>query len=246
MAFRTFLKSLGANAPSVETVIANRAVRPGDRLQTHVTVKGGGADVRIDRLVLELVTRAEDREGDETGWNRPVAFAERHFGPFELRAGETLAHGIDFDVPWETPLTYVLGRPLRGGRVAVRTTLEIDNAVDRGDFDEIAVHALPAQDVFVEAYRRLGFRLDEAEVKMGVVQGGDNQTMPFWQEIEFYFPDHYRRPQGEQLETGFFARADSLDVFLGSTGAHRFEYAGLTVEACEKWLDAYCREEWQM
>lgn len=246
MALRTFFKSLGASAPSVETVVANSAVRPGERLQIQVAVKGGGVDVRVDRLLLELVTRAEDRESDDIAWNRPVAFAERHVGPFELRAGETLAHRIELDVPWETPLTHVLGSPLRGGRVAVRTTLEIDNAVDRGDFDEIAVHALPAQDMVVEAYRRLGFRLDEAEVKMGIAQGGDNQTMPFWQELEFYFPDYYGRPQGDQLETGFYARPDSLDVFLGPTGAYPFEYSGLTVEACEKWLDDHCRKHWQM
>ncbi|GGV12268.1 hypothetical protein GCM10010182_35550 [Actinomadura cremea] len=117
--------------------------------------------------------------------------------------------------------------------------------MDRGDFDEVAVHALPAQDVWFEAYRRLGFRFDEAEVKRYRAQGGDNQTLPYCQELEFWFPADYRRAPGSQLETLFIARPDSMDLITGPHGPFAFAYAEMTPDGCVEWLDAHCRGLWQ-
>ncbi|MBA9006835.1 sporulation protein [Thermomonospora cellulosilytica] len=244
MAFRTFLKTLGSNAPRVDTVLDTTTVRPGARLGATVTVQGGGVDVHIERLTLELVTRVEDKESTETGWTDPGVVASQSTDSFDLPAGETLRFRLDVDVPWEMPITHVHGRPLRGARAAVRTCLDVDRAVDRGDFDEIAVHALPAQDMIVEAFGALGFRLEEAEVKKGQVIGGKNQTSPFWQELEYYFPADYGLPHGTQLEVATIARADSLDLITGPHGPYPFAYADMNLNDLTKWLDSHCRSLW--
>lgn len=44
----------------------------------------------------------------------------------------------------------------------------------------------------------------------------DNQTSPFWQEPEFYFPRGYGWKPGSRLETVFIARAAWLDRHLRS------------------------------
>lgn len=244
MAFRAFLSSLGINAPDVETVLDTTVVRPGDRLGATVTVRGGGADVRVERLVVDLVTRVEAFETN-AAWNRPGVVVSRTVGAFDLAAGETVEHRVEFDIPWEMPLTHALGLPLKGARTAVRTSLEIDNAVDRGDFDEISVHALPAQDVFFTAYHALGFRFDEAEVKKYRCTGGDNQTLAYCQELEFFFPTGYGWQPGAQLETLFIARPDSLDLITGSLGPYAFAYAELDVDTAKGWLDEHLRSHFQ-
>ncbi|OLT37383.1 hypothetical protein BJF79_29560 [Actinomadura sp. CNU-125] len=194
---------------------------------------------------MELVTRVEANEPTDAAWTNPGVVVSHSTSAFELAAGETREFRLSIDVPWEMPLTHALGRPLKGARVAVRTTLKIGKAVDRGDFDEVAVHALPAQDMWFEAYERLGFRFDEAEVKRYRAQGGDNQTLPYCQELEFWFPADYRRPRGSQLETLFIARHDSMDLITGPKGPFPFTYAEMTPDGCVEWLDAHCRGLWQ-
>ncbi|CAL9579819.1 Sporulation-control protein spo0M [Streptomyces sp. enrichment culture] len=243
MAFRTFLSALGVNAPTAETTVENPDVRPGEELRCRTVVKGGGAAVRVDRFALELVTRVEAREPSDTGWSNPgVVDVSALDEGFVLEAGQTLDFTTTFAVPWEMPLTHALGMPLKGARTAVRTVLEIDRAVDRGDFDEVRVHALPAQDVFFQAYLDLGFRFDEAEVKDYVCTGGENQTLRYCQELEFWFPPEYRRES--QLETLFIARHDSLDLITGSKGPYPFRYADLDRESWTAWLDEHLRSLW--
>ncbi|WUH97308.1 sporulation protein [Spirillospora sp. NBC_00431] len=244
MAFRTFLGSLGINAPDIATVLESDEVRPGGTVHARVNVKGGG-DVRIERIAVQLVTRVEAAEPTGKSWDNPGVVASQALAAFELASGEVREHRLAIEVPWEMPITHALGGRLRGTRAAVRTILEIDNAVDRGDFDEIAVHALPAQDLFFGAYQTLGFRFDEAEVKTGRVNGGRNQTSKFWQELEFLFPAGYRREPRARLETVFIARPGSLDLITGPHGPYPFEYAGLTLDQCARWLDEHCRSLWQ-
>ncbi|WP_157964031.1 sporulation protein [Actinocorallia populi] len=241
MAFRKFLSSLGINAPGVDTVLDTPVVTPGGTLRGSIRVRGGGADVRIERLRVELVVRVEANEPDATGWHAPGVVHSYEIDAFDLPEGKTLDFPLALEVPWEMPLTHALGLPLKGARAAIRTTVEIDNALDKGDFDEIDVHALPAQDAFFAAYRDLGFRFDEAEVKHYRCQGGDNQTLPYCQELEFWFPADYGLAPGSQLETLLIARSDSLDLITGTSGPHPFSYAGLTADSATEWLDAHLR-----
>ncbi|MFG3505784.1 sporulation protein [Streptomyces sp. NPDC047821] len=228
MAFRTFLSSLGINAPEVETVLDRMNTRPGDRLLARTTLRGGGADVEITHLKLDVVSRFEDTEPN-SGWTRPgVITTASPVGPFTLHAGETRLFETDLHLPWEMPLTHALGQPVNGGRAAVHTELAIDGAVDRGDFDEFRVLALPAQDVLLRILREEGFRYDEAEVKRGVAQGAD-QAVDFWQEFEFWWPAAYGRTG--QLEVQFVAREHDLDLHLGTSDRLTFPYAETDAES---------------
>ncbi|MEU9337901.1 sporulation protein [Streptomyces sp. NPDC048290] len=245
MVFRKFLSALGVNAPRVETVVENPAVRPGGTLHCTVTVAGGGADVDIERLRLELVVRAEDREADgSAGWYNPYTVVAADIDGFRVAAGETVTHRVDLQVPWEMPLTHGRGARIRGGRAAVRTELAVDRAFDKGDFDEISVHALPAQDAVLQAYEDLGFRLHEAEVKIGLLRSAprmeDRQTAPYWQEIDFFYPESWNMGR-QELETVFIAREDSLDAHPGGSPAVTFRHAELDQNVWTETLDAHVR-----
>ncbi|MBH5334522.1 sporulation protein [Streptomyces pactum] len=241
MAFRKFLSALGVNAPSVETVLDNTTVRPGDQLGCEVTMRGGGADVTIERLTLQVVTRFEDMETTEDRWENPGVLVSGELpGPFTLAAGAEVTERVVLDLPWEMPLTHILGgRRLRGARVAVRTELAIDNAVDRGDFDEFAVHALPQQDMVLQAYSDLGFRFDEAECKKGTPSSAVRSQVDWWQEIEMWFPADYRNPG--QNEIAFNARHDSLDLLTGGTGRLEFRYADMDLARVTEVIDEHAR-----
>ncbi|GAA3790217.1 sporulation protein [Streptomyces phyllanthi] len=240
MAFRKFLSSLGINAPEVETVLDRTVVRPGESLTANITVRGGGADVEIERFAVELVVRFESHGETEARYLNPI-FTYTFDAPFVLRAGETRTEKVALELPWEMPLTHALGRPLTGAYSAVRTLLAIDGAVDRGDVDPVEVHALPAQDAVLRALEELGFRRVEAEVKPGHAHG-TRQSADWWQEIEHRFPAAYGLKDVELL---LVARESDLDVHPG-TSAKRLtlpyeettDHAVLTTR-----LDRYLREQ---
>ncbi|MEU2653749.1 sporulation protein [Streptomyces sp. NPDC007325] len=239
MGFRKLLSALGIQAPDIETVVENPRVRPGEELRCVVRVRGGGAAVDVERLRLDLVVRAEDHEADgSTAWNHPYPVVTADLGGFRLGAGETVVHEVSLRLPWEMPLTHARGVRLPGARVAVRTELAIDDAVDKGDFDEIEVHALAAQDAVLHAYEELGFRMHEAEVKVDPVpwpsEWADRRTQPYWQEIDLFFPESWNRGR-EELETILIAREDALDAHPGGSPAVTFVYADLDQRA---WTDA--------
>lgn len=67
-----------------------------------------------------------------------------------------------------------------------------------GDLDEVAVHPLPAQERILEAFAWLGFRFARADIEHGGLYGV-RQTLPLYQEIEFYPPaigERHQRSRG--------------------------------------------------
>ncbi|MFF3212502.1 sporulation protein [Streptomyces sp. NPDC002886] len=249
MAFRKFLSALGVNAPGVETVVENPKVSPGGTVRVVVTAVGGGADVDIERVRLDVVVRAEDRElGGKTSWKQPYVVATVDLDGFRLPAGQTVTVRGEVVLPWEMPLTHALGAPLVGGRAAIRTELAVDKSVDQGDFDEIEVHALPAQDAILQGYTDLGFELREAEVKIGFLpeiapRMESRQTLECWQEIDFIFPESWK-PGRQELETVFVAREDSLDAHPGGLPAETFVYATLNQPAWTQKLEKHVLGHW--
>ena len=76
----------------------------------------------------------------------------------------------------------------------------------------MAVHPLPAQEKILEAFLRLGFRFSRADVERGRIHGVQ-QSLPFYQEIEFYPSPQYARALN-QLEVTFVATPQHLQVIM--------------------------------
>ncbi|MFE4665002.1 sporulation protein [Streptomyces sp. NPDC056716] len=222
MAVSRFLKLVanGVNPPKVTTELADSRVRPGERLTARVMLEGGAADTVIERFAVELLVRFESHGEHEIRFLKTVA--EHTFpSPFTLAAGDKRDEEVAFDLPWEMPLTHAGGQPLNGAYCAVRTELAVADAVDRGDLDEVQVHALPAQEAVLTAMTDIGFRRLEAEVKPGHAKSpleaadwwAGLQTAGWWQEIEMRFPDWY--PHGSTLELWLVTGADKVVVCPG-------------------------------
>ena len=175
-------------------------------------VIGGEHAVDIEYVAIGLVTRVEVESGDsEFNTNQEFQRA-RLTGSFKLDAQARYDIDFRFDVPWETPITEVYGQRLHGMTMGLATELEIARSVDKSDLDAVAVHPLPAQERILDALLRLGFRFSRAEVERGRVYGAQ-QTLPFYQEIEFYPPPQYAGAI-TQLELTFLPTPHTLQVVL--------------------------------
>jgi sporulation-control protein len=210
--FKRLMQAMGVGGPSVETVLTNPNCRPGGHLEGRIQVVGGDHPADVSYVALGLVTRVEVESADSE-YDTTQEFGRRQVtGPFRLEAGQRYDIPFRFDVPWETPLTDLYGQHLPGMTMGLRTELEVARAVDKGDLDPVAVHPLPAQERLLEALLRLGFRFARADVERGHIYGV-RQSLPFYQEIEFYPAPQYARAIN-QLELTFVTEPQQTQVVL--------------------------------
>ncbi|MDQ7906490.1 sporulation protein [Phytohabitans sp. ZYX-F-186] len=256
MVFKRMLQAMGVGGPSVETVLSNPNCRPGGYLEGQVHAVGGDHPVDIEYVAVGLVTRVEVESGDSEYDTNQEFHRQRLTGPFRLAPGGRHDVPFRFEVPWETPITELYGQHLHGMTMGLRTELEVARAVDKGDLDAVAVHPLPAQERILDAFLRLGFRFGKADVERGRIHGVQ-QTLPFYQEIEFYPAPQYARAFN-QLEVTFLPTPHQLQVVLeldkrggvfteGRDAFGRFtvDYAGAERADWTNQLDAWLRQSAQ-
>lgn len=189
MVFKKMLRALGVGGPSVDTVLSGGPVVPGGMVNGEIRMQGGEDDADIDYVALSMVTRVE-RSDDTQGL---VEF-DRHVvaGRFPLRAGQVHAIPFQVPVPWETPVTAIGGKRLHGMSLGLRTELAVAKAIDKGDLDPLHVEPLPSQAAVLAAFDRMGFYFRGADLEMGRIHGV-NQSLPFYQEVEFVPPAQFAR-----------------------------------------------------
>ena len=212
MVFKKMLSAFGVGGPSVDTVLTNPNTRPGLSLDGQVHLLGGDAPASIEQITLGLVTRVEIEGGD----SEYAGIMEFHrmavSGPLELAPKQQLAIPFQLPVPWETPVTDVYGQRLHGMTMGLRTELAVARAVDKSDLDHVAVHPLPIHERILDAFQALGFRFKHADLERGHIRGVQ-QTLPFYQEIEFFAAPQYARTINE-VELTFVTSQRGVDVIL--------------------------------
>ncbi|WP_412099748.1 sporulation protein [Micromonospora ureilytica] len=212
MVFKKMLGAFGVGGPSVDTVLSNPNTRPGLVLGGQVNLTGGSHDVEIDHITVGLVTRVEmDGAGEE--YDALVEFHRVHVsGSLRLSAGQHLSLPLQVPMPWETPVTSLYGQPLHGMTMGLRTEVAVRGAVDKGDLDPVYVHPLPVQERILEAFGRLGFQFKGADLERGHLSGV-HQSLPFYQEIEYYAAPQYAHGINE-VELTFIAAEHGVDIVL--------------------------------
>ncbi|PPK64623.1 sporulation protein [Actinokineospora auranticolor] len=179
--FSKVLASFGAGAAKVDARLLDHAVRPGGALRGEVHLIGGQVDQEVDSLGVTLLARVDTPEGP-----RDLPFQEVNLAGRELvRAGSRLTVPFEVRLPWEAPITSVLGKHLTGMAVGLQTKLKLAGAVvDPHDVDAVSVEPLPPQHRVLDALSRLGFTFRAANLERERIDGVDQQ-LPFYQEVTF-------------------------------------------------------------
>ena len=212
MVFKRMLSALGVGGPSVDTVLTNPNTRPGLTLEGHVRLFGGEVAADIEQISLALVTRVEVESGDSEFAGTMEFYRMPVSGAFHLAPKQELQIPFQLPVPWETPITDVYGQHLHGMVMGLRTDVAVARAVDKGDLDPIAVHPLPVHERILDAFARLGFRFKNADLERGHIYGVQ-QTLPFYQEIEFFAAPQYAHTIRE-VELTFVTNPHTVDVII--------------------------------
>jgi sporulation-control protein len=210
--FGKLLSAFGVGGPSADTVLTHAHTQPGSVLHGHVNLVGGKNDAQIEAITISLVTRIEVEGGEEEHAATVEFHRARISGSLTLAAGQHLAAPFSVTVPWEAPITQAFGQHLHGMTVGVHTEVEIAGAMDKTDLDRVHIGALPSQQAILEAFARLGFAFKTADLEHGHIPG-IGQTLPFYQEIEFY-PSAQHAGVISELELTFVTSPHQITVVI--------------------------------
>jgi sporulation-control protein len=212
--FSKVLASFGQGGAKVDAQLLDRSVRPGGPLRGQVMLVGGQVDQEVQGLGVTLLSRVE--QADERG---DVQLVDLPFQNINLasnavvRAGQQLTVPFEVHLPWETPITTVLGKHLTGMAVGLQTNLDLGGSVvDPQDIDAVAIEPLPAQHRILDALSRLGFVFKEAALEKNKITGLDQQ-LPFYQEIRFN-PSPAFAQAFTELAVTFLAKSTAMQVVL--------------------------------
>ncbi|SCL31171.1 sporulation protein [Micromonospora inyonensis] len=212
MVFKKMLSAFGVGGPSVDTVLTNPNTRPGLTLDGQVNLVGGDAPANIEQIAVGLVARVEVETGDGEYAGVMEFHRMRVSSALQLAPKQQLSIPFQLPVPWETPITDVYGQRLHGMTMGLRTELAIARAVDKSDLDQVSVHPLPVHERILEAFQRLGFQFRSADLERGHIYGVQ-QTLPFYQEIEYFAAPQYAQTVN-QVELTFVTSQQGVDVIL--------------------------------
>jgi len=212
--FSKVLASFGQGGAKVDAQLLDRSVRPGAPLRGQVMLLGGQVDQEVQSLGVTLLSRVE--QTDDRG---QVSLADLPFQSVNLasnavvRAGQQLTVPFEIHLPWETPITTVLGKHLTGMAVGLQTNVDLGGSVvDPQDIDAVAIEPLPVQHRILDALSRLGFQFRSAALEKNKITGLDQQ-LPFYQEVRLG-PNQQLAPVINEVAVTFLAKSTSMQVVL--------------------------------
>jgi sporulation-control protein len=210
--FQKVLASFGQGGAKVDATLLDHSVRPGGPLRGQVLLVGGQVDQEVDGLGITLLSRVE--QIDERG---AVELVDLPFQNLNLasnamvRAGQQLTVPFETQLPWETPITTVLGKHLTGMAVGLQTNLDLaGSVVDPQDIDAVLIEPLPAQHRILDALSRLGFTFRSAGLEKSKITGLEQQ-LPFFQEIRLG-PSPAFASVFNELAVTFLAKSSTMQV----------------------------------
>ena len=202
--FNKLLASVGIGSARVDTLLNSTTLRVGDTLEGEVNIKGGSTEQQIDNIYLRLMTRYTKEQGDNTTTINFVLDDLEVSKPITIRPGQQLDIPVSLKVPLTTPVTM--------GRIPVwlKTGLDIDNAIDPKDTDQLEILPHPNMQKVLDAVTHMGFRPKTTTCEHSTRLSRD---VPFVQELEFFPPPSYGIGIRE-LELIFFLEQRGLEVLV--------------------------------
>jgi sporulation-control protein len=218
--FQKVLASFGQGGAKVDARLLDHSVRPGATLRGEIMLTGGQVDQEITELGVTLLARIDPANGAEV---TDLPFHKVHIaGNAVVRAGAQLNVPFEVQLPWETPITSVLGKHLIG----LQTNLDLSGSVvDPQDIDAVIIEPLPAQHRILDALSHLGFQFRNAGLEKDRITGTVEQQLPFYQEIRFG-PAPSMASIVHELAVTFLPRPQDVQVVLDVTKRVRVAKGG--------------------
>lgn len=192
--FKKMLAAMGVGGATVDTVISNPGLQPGETLNGQIVLRGGQVEQRLEHVDLVLMAEVEQESGDDKIRTARALCAYRAAGATTLAAGQKIIIPFALPLPLETPVNNAQllaspgspWAPRVNAAVWIHTDLAIASAVDASDRDFLDIRPLPQMQALIAAMARLGYAHASTDVEAGTARIGNIQSsLGCYQEFEF-------------------------------------------------------------
>lgn len=150
--FQKILASIGIGSAKVNLELQNSQIELGGTLQGVVKIEAGSVEQQVDKIYINMVLTSKYGSGDETKHIHKVVAEAQVGGNMLLKPGQKEEIPVSFRIPIDCPVSK--GRT----KYYLQTGLDIAQAVDPKDHDEIAVVPNKYLKMVFDSLRNLGFQ----------------------------------------------------------------------------------------
>lgn len=204
--FKRMLASAGIGAATVNLMLHQDVVNAGDMITGVVRIQGGRVAQKVDDVYAFVMTRYVKEQNDSKVKVDATVAKFLLAGKFTVEAEQVYEFPVSFQIPLNTPVT--MGRT----PVWIQTGLDIKEAFDPQDRDQLQVNPHPNSMIILDAVNLLGFRTREISCEYSPHYSRSN-GLPFVQEFEFV-PTSQFRNQLDELEIIFSPDNNGVDLLL--------------------------------
>jgi len=195
---KKILAGLGIDGAKVNFVIDNVVVELGGVVSGKVYVCGGSVDQVIAEITIALEVSSKYKAGDEIRQVHQEIASGIVASQLMVKANSPeISIPIQFELPYNIPISTPCTR------YQFRTNLDIPNAVDAKDIDEIAIRPNRYVQCLLDAIELLGFRS----------KAGSGSFNGRFQQFE-YVPTKFLKGKLDELEVYFEAQEDRINIML--------------------------------
>ncbi len=150
--FKKLLASVGIGSASVNLELPKTTAELGSTMNGVVKIKGGSIEQEVEQIYINLVLISHYGEGDETRSITKTVSTIKVADKMILLPGQEETLPVAIKIPWNVPIT--CGRT----KYFLKTGLDIDDALDPTDHDDIKVVPNKYMQMLFDAIDMLGFR----------------------------------------------------------------------------------------
>lgn len=202
---KAMANTLGIGGTKVDTQLHSPNVVPGGKVEGTIKIYGGSIEQHISKVTIIVKTSYEKESNDKKlKMNINIQTFEVTIGRM-INPKEVIAAPFAFILDPNTPLsTYKY-------KVCLSTSLDIVNAIDSGDGDNLNVTANQQMQNVLSALNQIGFTSREVE---NVHSRKMITKFPFIQEFEFVAHSGIYRGKLDELELVFSKDEYGLGLYL--------------------------------
>jgi len=208
--FKKMLASLGIGSAEVNLEIPKPQAELGGVLEGTVEIKGGNIEQEVEKIYINVVLTSAYKSGDETKTVSRVISSVTVGEKMNIKPGQKERIPVSFQIPYNIPISK--GRT----RYYLRTGLDIKQALDPADHDEITILPNKYLQMLFDAVAKLGF--------MEKRKSGDYNGR--FQEFE-YKPSNFMVRELDEMEIYPVAGERELSVVMQIDKKNRGLFGGL-------------------
>lgn len=196
---------LGVGGCKVDTIVHTSKISPGQTISGVIKIYGGSIEQHINGINLIVRTKYEKESNDKK--MIVTANIQKH----TVTIGRSLLEGENLEVPFSFKLDDNCPISTYKYKVWISTVLDIANAIDSGDGDNLEIIPSYEMQNILGALSDIGFRSREIE-NISSIKRINN--MPFIQEFEFVATKAPFRGRLDELEVIFSKNMYGIDLYL--------------------------------